>query len=47
MKIISDKQQRLDKFLSQKLNISRNQIENLIKKGAVKVNEKQAKKGGI
>ena len=46
-KIISDKQQRLDKFLSQKLNISRNQIENLIKKGAVKVNEKQAKKGGI
>jgi 23S rRNA pseudouridine1911/1915/1917 synthase len=45
--IISDKQQRLDKFLSEKLQISRNQIENLIKKGAVKVNQKTAKKGGI
>ena len=39
--------QRLDKFLSEKLQTSRNQIENIIKKGLVSVNSKTAKKGGI
>jgi len=43
----ASKSQRLDKFLSDKLNTSRNQIENIIKKGLVTVNSKTAKKGGI
>ena len=43
----ADKEERIDKFLSEKLNIPRNQIEQLIKKGLVKVNKKIAKKGGI
>jgi len=43
----ADKEERLDKFLSEKLNVSRNQIENLIKKGLVKINNSTAKKGGI
>jgi len=43
----ADKEIRLDKFLSEKLNIPRNQIEQLIKKGLVKVNKKTAKKGGL
>jgi len=47
MKLTADKKERLDKFLSSKLNISRNQIEQLIKKELVKVNSKIAKKGGI
>ena len=47
MKIKVDKEIRLDKFLSEKLNSSRNQIENLIKKGLVLINQKKAKKGGI
>ena len=38
---------RLDKFLSEELNTSRNQIENIIKKGLVSINSKIAKKGGI
>jgi len=42
-----DKEIRLDKFLSEKLNTSRNQIENLIKKELVLINQKKAKKGGI
>jgi len=46
-RFIADKKIRLDKFLSEKLNVSRNQIENLIKKELVLVNEKTAKKGGI
>ena len=43
----ADKEIRLDKFLSEKLNTPRNQIEQLIKKGLVKVNKKTAKKGGL
>ena len=46
-RFIADKQTRLDKFLSEKLNVSRNQVENLIKKELVLINEKRAKKGGI
>jgi 23S rRNA pseudouridine1911/1915/1917 synthase len=41
------KKERVDKFLSQKLNVSRNQIENLIKNGLVKVNNKIITKGGV
>ena len=37
---IVDEPQRLDKFLSSKLNISRNQIEQLIKKEYVTVDNK-------
>jgi len=44
---ITDKEKRLDKFLTEKLNVSRNQIESLIKKNLVKINKKIAKKGGI
>lgn len=44
---ISDREDRLDKFLSKHLNVSRNQIESLIKKGLVFVNDKVAKKGGV
>ncbi|GAB6045277.1 RluA family pseudouridine synthase [Caminibacter profundus] len=47
MEIIADKITRLDIFLSEKLQENRSQIENLIKKGFVKVNGKIAKKGGI
>jgi len=47
MNYIADKNIRLDKFLSEKLNVSRNQIEQLIKKEAVKINNSVAKKGGI
>ncbi len=47
MKLIAEKSERLDKFLAEKLNISRNQIEQLIKKGFVKINSKTAAKGGI
>ena len=47
MTYIADKNVRLDKFLSEKLNVSRNQIEQLIKKEAVKINNSVAKKGGI
>jgi 23S rRNA pseudouridine1911/1915/1917 synthase len=43
----ADKEERVDKFLSNKLNVSRNQIENLIKKGLVKIEDKTIKKGGI
>ncbi len=46
-KLKADKEIRLDKFLSEKLNTSRNQIENLIKNSLVKINDKEAKKGGI
>lgn len=35
---------RLDKFLSMHIDASRNQIEQLIKKGFVKVDEKRIKK---
>ena len=45
--LTAQKEIRLDKFLSEALNIPRNQILELIKKGAVKVNQKQVKKGGI
>ena len=46
-KFISDTKERIDKFLSKKLNIPRNQIEQLIKKELVKINSKPIKKGGI
>ncbi len=46
-KIKADKEDRLDKFLSEKLNVPRNQIQDLIKKNLVKVNTKIVKKGGI
>lgn len=42
-----DLQQRLDLFLANKLNVSRNQVETLIKKGYVKIDGKIAKKGGV
>jgi 23S rRNA pseudouridine1911/1915/1917 synthase len=45
--LTADKEIRLDKFLSEKLDVSRNQIESLIKKRFVKINDSQAKKGGI
>jgi 23S rRNA pseudouridine1911/1915/1917 synthase len=44
---IADTNERIDKFLSKKLDISRNQIESLIKKSFVKLNKKEVKKGGI
>jgi len=47
MRLNADKNTRLDKFLSEKLNVSRNQIENLIKNSLVKVNNKTVKKGGV
>jgi len=47
MNYIADKNIRLDKFLSEKLNTPRNQIEQLIKKELVKINSKPVKKGGI
>jgi len=47
MKFTAENQERLDKFLSQKLNVSRNQVENLIKNSLVKINAKTAKKGGV
>ncbi len=37
-KFTASKSQRLDKFLSEKLNQNRNQVQNLIKKGLVKIN---------
>ena len=43
----AQKEERLDKFLCSVLNVSRNQVEALIKKGYVKVGNKVAKKGGI
>jgi len=46
-RFISDKNERVDKFLSQKLNVSRNQIEQLIKNSLVSVNSKTIKKGGV
>jgi len=36
----------VDKFLTKKLDVSRNQIESLIKKSCVKINQKVIKKGG-
>ena len=47
MNLKADISERLDKFLAKKLKVSRNQIEQLIKKESVKVNKKTAKKGGI
>ncbi len=44
---LADKKERVDKFLSEKLNVSRNQIEHLIKHSLVKVNGKIIKKGGV
>ncbi|WP_187648315.1 RluA family pseudouridine synthase [Nitrosophilus labii] len=46
-KIVVDKEERLDKFLVEYFQVSRNQIESLIKKGYVKVNEKEVKKAGF
>jgi len=45
LKIIADEEIRVDKYLSKKLNENRNQIEQLIKKGYVKVNQNKVKKG--
>ena len=47
MKLAANKSERLDKFLSGMLDIARNQIEQLIKKGFVKINGKTVKKGGV
>jgi len=44
---ISEKSERIDKFLAQKLNVSRNQIEHLIKNSLVKLNGAEVKKGGV
>ena len=46
-KFVADENERIDKFLSKKLDVSRNQIEALIKKSLVKLNEKEVKKGGV
>jgi len=46
LKFISDINERVDKFLTKKLDVSRNQIESLIKKSCVKINKKIIKKGG-
>jgi len=46
LKFISDVSDRVDKFLAKKLNVSRNQVESLIKKSCVKINQKIIKKGG-
>lgn len=46
-KFIADKSERVDKFLSERLEVSRNQVEALIKKALVKVNSKNIKKGGV
>jgi 23S rRNA pseudouridine1911/1915/1917 synthase len=46
-KFIADKNERVDKFLSEKLEVSRNQVEALIKKALVKINSKNIKKGGV
>ena len=45
-KLTANEEIRLDKFLSEKLNTPRNQIQELIKKGLVKVNQKVIKKTG-
>ena len=47
MEFRANKSERVDKFLSSKLNTPRNQIENLIKNSLVKVNGKIIKKGGV
>ena len=47
MKLAANKSERLDKFLSRMIDIARNQIEQLIKKGFVKINGKTVKKGGV
>ena len=44
---IPTKEIRLDLFLSEQLNVSRNQIEQLIKKGFVQVQNKQKAKSGL
>ncbi|WP_456480370.1 RluA family pseudouridine synthase [Nautilia sp.] len=46
-KYIADKNERVDKFLSGKLNVPRSQIEHLIKNLGVKVNGNTIKKGGV
>jgi len=46
-KFIADAAIRVDKFLANKLNENRNQIEQLIKKGLVNINSKPIKKGGV
>ncbi len=42
-----NKAERLDIFLSQKLNETRNQVAHLIKQGSVKIDEKVSKKPGV
>lgn len=44
---IADEQVRLDQFLSKKLDQSRNQIEQLIKKGFVQIEKKSKAKSGL
>jgi len=46
-RFISDKNERIDRFLSEKLNVSRNQAEQLIKNRLVQLNSKEVKKGGV
>jgi len=46
-KFVAKNQERVDKFLSKELNVSRNQIESLIKHSLVKVNSKIIQKGGV
>lgn len=47
MEFKADRVERVDKFLSIKLNIARNQIEHLIKNRLVKINNIVVKKGGV
>ncbi len=44
---IVEKENRLDKFLCEHINTSRNQLEQLIKKGFVKVDDKNILKTGF
>lgn len=44
---IEESGERLDNFLTQKMNISRSQINNMIKKGEVLINQKKSKSGYI
>ena len=45
--VVATKSERLDKFLQKSLNVSRNQIEQLIKRGFVSVNGKLINKAGF
>jgi 23S rRNA pseudouridine1911/1915/1917 synthase len=47
LEIIVEYSDRIDKYLSAKMEVSRNQVEKLIKTESIKVNNKTIKKGGV